>query len=96
MYEAYLPLPGSCLLCLLTTGLLSESKLELVSHYHLPNPVLQLHQAWCWDRCHFRRCLWTVRVLGADTTAHEQTFPVLARIMSCILGTQRLGYLLFH
>lgn len=40
MHEAYLPLPGPCLLCLSPPSLLSESKLELLSHYHLPNPVL--------------------------------------------------------
>jgi hypothetical protein len=90
LLQAHIPLSSSCILCIPTSSILLGYKI------YLSNQVLELCKAWCWNYCHIRGCIWTLRILGTDTATAEPAVPLLTGTMSCILGTQYLGPLFLH
>ena len=49
-----------------------------------------------WDNCRIWCRLWTFRILGPDASIVEQTFPILKRTLSCLLGAKHMGHVFFH
>lgn len=69
LLQAHIPLPSASILCFSTTNILSRRQ-------HLPNPFCERCEARGRNNRNHCRGVWTLRLLGADTSAIVPVIPV--------------------
>lgn len=88
--KTYIPLPRPSIFCVFTTSLLPWTEVDF------PDTIWQCDQTWAGGLECIWCCIWTICLLGTNTTTFESALPILSWTMPCLLGTKRVGYVLFY
>ena len=84
--EAYLSIPCSRLLRLPAAQLLPRPEISFAY------TLLELSKTCIGAHGDIRNCFWPLYLLGSARSSLGTPFSVLARSMSCVLGTEYMGY----
>jgi hypothetical protein len=93
MLQAHIPVSRACVLRLSSPRLLSGGTVVLPVFQHT---ILQLRQLGCGHHSRIRKCFWAVCNVGSTAASGQSLVPVFARTLPCLLGAERLGYVLIH